>query len=42
VDLDSEGHIMGVEILDAGQRLSPKELINMSYKNPLLASAPER
>ena len=42
VTLDGDGHIVGLDILNASERLSPKELINMSYENPLLASAPER
>ena len=25
VDLDKDGHIMGVEILDAGEKLTPEE-----------------
>ena len=42
VNLDRDGHIVGLDMLNASERLSPKELINMSYENPLLASAPER
>jgi uncharacterized protein YuzE len=41
-ELDSRGHLVAVEILDASQRLTPEELTNMSYENPLLASAPGR
>ena len=42
VNLDGDGHIVGLDVLSASQRLSPKELINMSYENPLLASTPQR
>ena len=41
-DLDEGGHIIGLEVLDASKRLSPKELVNMYYENPLLASMPRR
>ena len=33
VDLDAEGHIVGVEILDASTRLSPEELSLVSLEN---------
>jgi uncharacterized protein YuzE len=33
VDVDDEGHIIGVEVLDASHRLSPKELCEVSYEN---------
>ena len=42
VDLDSDGHIIGVEILDASKRMTPEELANIHYENLLLASVPER
>lgn len=38
VDLDKEGHIIGLEILGASKRLTPDELVNVSYKNLLLAA----
>jgi uncharacterized protein YuzE len=38
VDLDAEGHIIGIEILDASERLTPEELVNVSYENLLLAA----
>lgn len=38
VDLDVDGHIVGLEILDASERLRPDELGNVSYENLLLAS----
>jgi uncharacterized protein YuzE len=40
VDLDSEGHIIGVEILDASERMTPDELANVHYENLLLVSSP--
>jgi uncharacterized protein YuzE len=39
VDLDKGGHIIGVEILDASQKLTPEELVNVSYENLLLAAS---
>ena len=33
VDLDAEGHIVGVEILDVSTRLSPEELSVVSLEN---------
>jgi uncharacterized protein YuzE len=42
VNLDRDGHIVGLEILNASERLTPEELINMSYENSLLASTPQR
>jgi len=41
-DLDSEGHIIGLEILDASKRMTLEELTNVSYENLLLASSPQR
>jgi uncharacterized protein YuzE len=38
VDLDKDGHIIGVEILDASEKLTPEELVNVSYENLLLAA----
>ncbi len=38
VDLDKDGHIIGIEILDASERLTPEELVNVSYENLLLAA----
>ena len=38
VDLDREGHITGIEVLDASKRLTPEELTNVSYGNLLLAA----
>ena len=39
VDLDSEGHIAGIEILDASKRMTPEELANIHYENLLLTAA---
>ncbi len=36
VDLDDKGHIIGIEILDASDRLSPEELSSIHYENLLL------
>ena len=38
VDLDRDGHTIGIEILDASKRLTPEELTNVSYENLLLAA----
>jgi uncharacterized protein YuzE len=32
VDLDDEGHLVGLEILDASERLSSTELSNVTYE----------
>lgn len=39
VDLDAEGHIIGVEILDASKRLSPDDLSKVAIENLLPATA---
>ncbi len=33
VDLDEDGHIVGIEILDAKDRLSQKDLFNVEISN---------
>lgn len=33
VDFSEDGHIVGVEILDASQRLQPQELANVHIEN---------
>jgi uncharacterized protein YuzE len=33
VDLDEEGHIVGLEILDAAERLGLESLMNVSIEN---------
>jgi uncharacterized protein YuzE len=40
-DLDENGHIIGLEILDASQRLTPEELTNIHYENLMLVDIPE-
>jgi uncharacterized protein YuzE len=37
-DLDSEGHIVGLEILDASHRLTKEELTSVSYENLIFAA----
>ena len=38
VEVDSEGHISALEILDASQRLTAEELSSIHYENLLLSS----
>ena len=33
VDLDQNGHIVGIEILDASKRLTARELVNVNIEN---------
>jgi len=33
IDLDEDGHMIGIEILDASKRLRPNELVNVSIEN---------
>lgn len=33
IDLDEKGHIVGIEILDASEKLKPSELANISIEN---------
>lgn len=33
VDLDEHGHVIGLEILDAAERLTPEELSLVSYED---------
>lgn len=42
VDLDVDGHIIGLEVLDASHRLRPDELRNVSYEDLGLATAESR
>ena len=42
VDLDGDGHIIGLEVLDASKRMTLEDLTNVSYENLLLASVPEQ
>lgn len=38
-EIDAEGHIIAIEVLDASKRLTPAELTNIHYENLLLAAA---
>ena len=38
-DLDKEGHLLGLEILDASKRMTKEELTSVSYENLLLAAS---
>lgn len=40
-DLDENGHIIGFEVLDASDRLTPEELSSIHYENLLLTEEPE-
>ena len=40
VDLDKEGHIIGIEILDASERLGLESLLNISIENMPLEKVP--
>ena len=41
VDVDAEGHIVGVEMLDASKRLSPSDLANITIQRlPFEATSP--
>jgi len=33
VDLDEKGHIVGIEILDASEKMNLTDLVNVSIKN---------
>lgn len=33
IDIGEDGHIVGIEVLDASQRLTPAELVNVSIEN---------
>jgi len=33
VDLDANGHIIGIEILDASEKLNIRELVNITIEN---------
>ena len=38
-ELDDEGHIVALEVLDASKRMTPEELVNIHYENLLLTAA---
>jgi uncharacterized protein YuzE len=40
VDFDAEGHIVGLEILDASERLGVNNLVNVSIENLPLEKVP--
>lgn len=40
VDLDKQGHIIGIEILDASERLGLESLLNVSIENMPLEKIP--
>ncbi len=41
VELDADGHITALEVLDASERLTPEELSSIHYENLLLTEEPE-
>ncbi len=38
-ELDDAGHLVAIEILAASKRLTPEELVNVSYQNLLLTAS---
>ena len=40
VDLDGDGHIVGIEILDASERLGLESLLNISIENMPVEAVP--
>lgn len=40
LDFDAEGHIVGVEVLDASERLGLSNLVNVSIENLPVESVP--
>jgi uncharacterized protein YuzE len=40
VDIDKQGHIVGIEILDASEKLGLESLINVSIENMPLEKVP--
>ena len=38
-ELDADGHIVALEILDASKRMTPDELTNVHYENLLLIAS---
>ncbi len=36
VDLDEDGHVLGIEVLDASKRMTADELSSVHYENLLL------
>ncbi len=42
VDLDAEGHIVGIEVLDASTRIGVRNLVNISIENLPMELVEER
>lgn len=40
LDFDAEGHLVGLEMLDASERMGPSNLVNVSIENLPLACVP--
>lgn len=40
VEVDGDGHITAVEILDASERMTPEELSSIHYENLMLTEEP--
>lgn len=40
-ELDGDGHLVALELLDASKRMTPEELANIHYENLLLTAAVE-
>ena len=38
-ELDHQGHIVALEVLDASKRMTPEELANIHYENLLLTAS---
>jgi uncharacterized protein YuzE len=38
-ELDDQGHIVALEVLDASKRMTPEELANIHYENLLLTAS---
>lgn len=41
IEVDGDGHITAVEIMDASERLTPEELSSIHYENLMLTEEPE-
>ncbi len=39
IDVDKEGHIIGIEILDASRRIGVESLVNVSFEGMLAEKA---
>ncbi|MDO8749697.1 MAG: DUF2283 domain-containing protein [Dehalococcoidia bacterium] len=39
IDVDKQGHIIGIEILDASRRIGVESLVNVSYEGMLAEKA---